>query len=118
MPEASGLEARAPKTWPDLPAGSRQAGRLEAGAPMQDDAVPPLGAPAAGRPVLRPLAGIGGPPVDLPAGSRRASDERAGHVIENQWPELPESDDVIATFDDADHLRRIDAEQRGAAWSE
>jgi hypothetical protein len=56
--------------------------------------------------------------VDLPAGSRRASDERAGHVIENQWPELPESDDVIATFDDADHLRRIDAEQRGAAWSE
>jgi len=54
--------------------------------------------------------------VDLPASGQRANDE---DIIDNVWPELPEhGDDVIATFDDAEHLSRVDAEQRGAAWSE
>ena len=52
-----------------------------------------------------------------PEVGRRAKDEIDS--IENHWPELPDhGDNVIATFDDAEHLRRIEAEQRGAAWSE
>ena len=57
-----------------------------------------------------------GAPMQL--GGRRAS-ETVDNEIANHWPELPDADDnVIASFDDSEHLRRIDAEQRGAAWSE
>ena len=138
---------RRPERIPDRSAGFQPAGPPASSRPViaslggQRPAGRPAGASPAGAPAIRPPGRR--PPESstshkntwpelesVPAGSRRSGRLEAGAPIQrasetvdneiaNQWPELPDADDnVIASFDDSEHLRRIDAEQRGAAWSE